>query len=102
LNLEPSDQLIAFGTTRPSISFYSRRKVLYVPSNELDRLKAALKHPGRTMILTQEAMQSSLPKEAATFQPVLKRHGYVLLASQPLVSAPELSRQPVPSKPVGH
>src|SRR5262249_13498074 len=71
LNLEPSDQLIAFGTTRPSISFYSRRRVLYVPSNELDRLKAALKRPGRTMILTQEAMQDSLPKEAATFQPVL-------------------------------
>jgi 4-amino-4-deoxy-L-arabinose transferase-like glycosyltransferase len=105
LNLEPSDQLIAFGTTRPSISFYSRRKVLYVPSNELDRLKAALKHPGRTMILTQEAMQSSLPKEAATFQPVLKRHGYVLLASQPIVSIPERATAPSqasPSKPFGH
>ena len=102
LNLEPSDQLIAFGTTRPSISFYSRRTVLYVPSNELDRLKAALKHPGRTMILTQEAMQDSLPKEAATFQPVLKRHGYVLLASQPIVTVPEPSQQPVPSKPLSH
>jgi 4-amino-4-deoxy-L-arabinose transferase-like glycosyltransferase len=102
LNLEPSDQLIAFGTTRPSISFYSRRTVVYVPSNELNRLKAALKRPGRTMILTQEALQDSLPQEAATFQPVLKRHGYILLASQPMISVPEPRQQPAPSKPLGH
>lgn len=105
LNLEPSDQLIAFGTTRPSISFYARRTVLYVPANELDRLKAGLNRPGRTMILTQEAMQNSLPKEAATFQPVLKRHGYVLLASQPMVSVPDNATAPpqaTPSKPFGH
>jgi 4-amino-4-deoxy-L-arabinose transferase-like glycosyltransferase len=104
LNLDPSDQLIAFGTTRPSISFYSRRTVLYVPSNEVDRLKAALTRPGRTMILTQEAMQESLPKEAATFQPVLRRHGYILLASQPMVTIPESATTPPATLPtiMGH
>ena len=102
LNLDPSDQFIAFGTTRPSIAFYARRKVVFVPSNELDRLKAALKHPGRSMILLQEALLDSLPEEAATFQPVLKRHGYILLASQPMVTVPEASQQSAPSKPLGH
>ena len=102
LNLDPSDQFIAFGTTRPSIAFYSQRKVIFIPSNEIDRLKTALAHPGRTIILLQEALRDSLPKEAATFQPVLKRHGYILLASQQMVTIPETSRQPAPSKPLGH
>jgi hypothetical protein len=48
-------------------------------------------------------MQSSLPKEAATFQPVLKRHGYVLLASQPIVSIPERATAPAaPPNIMGH
>jgi len=102
LNLEPSDQLIAFGTLRPSTSFYARRTVLYVPFNELTRLKTALKRPGRTMILAQEAMQDFLPKEAATFQPILKRHGYVLLASQPMVNVPEPRQQSAPSNSPVH
>jgi 4-amino-4-deoxy-L-arabinose transferase-like glycosyltransferase len=104
LNLDPADQLIAYGTTRPSIAFYSRRKVLFVPSGEVDRLRAALVHPGRTMILVPEAMQASLPKEAATFQPILKRYGYLLLATQPMVTIPESAtpEQPQPPKPPGH
>ena len=102
LNLDPSDQFIAFGTTRPSIAFYSRRKVLFIPSNEIDRLKTALANPNRTMILLQEALLGSLPKEASTFQPVLKRHGYILLASQPMVTVPESSQKPASSKPPGH
>lgn len=102
LNLDPSDQFIAFGTTRPSIAFYSRRKVLFIPANEIDRLKTALANPSRTMILLQEALLDSLPKEASTFQPVLKRHGYILLASQPMVTVPESSQQPASSKPLGH
>jgi len=103
LNLDPSDQFIAFGTPRPSLVFYARRKVLLIPSNEIDRLKTALKHPGRTMILLQDALQGALPKEAAAFQPVLKRHGYVLLASQPIVSIPERATAPAaPPKIMGH
>jgi len=102
LNLDPSDQFIAFGTTRPSIAFYSRRKVIFIPANEMDRLKKALANPNRTMILLQEALLDSLPKEARTFEPVLKRHGYILLASQPMVTVPESGRQPATSQPLGH
>ncbi|HEU5408127.1 MAG TPA: glycosyltransferase family 39 protein, partial [Nitrospira sp.] len=32
LNLHPTDQLIAFGSTRPSIAFYARRTVTFIPA----------------------------------------------------------------------
>ncbi|MGQ0667466.1 MAG: ArnT family glycosyltransferase [Nitrospiraceae bacterium] len=104
LNLAPADQLIAYGSTRPSMAFYARRKLLFISSGEVDRLRAALAHQGRTMILLPEAMQGSLPREAATFQPILKRYGYLLLASQPMVTIPEAAApaQTSPPKPLGH
>ncbi|CUQ66140.1 ArnT family glycosyltransferase [Candidatus Nitrospira inopinata] len=94
VSLDPADQLIAYGTTRPSIAFYAQRRVLFVSTGEWDRLKTALRHPGRTMILLRDDLRGSLPEEAASFQPVLKQHGYVLLANQPMVTIPEPSRQP--------
>jgi 4-amino-4-deoxy-L-arabinose transferase-like glycosyltransferase len=104
LNLNPADQFIAFGSTRPSLAFYARRQVLFIPSNEVDRLRAALGFQGRTMILLPEAIKDSLPQEAATFQPVLKRYGYLLLASHPLVSIPDAPAPPQasPPTPLGH
>lgn len=88
LNLKPTDQLIAFGTTRPSTAFYARRTVLFIPSDELDRLRTALSKEGRTMILLPESLEDALPKEADEFRPILKRHGYVLLANEPMVDIP--------------
>lgn len=104
LNLSPEDQFIAFGSTRPSLAFYARRKVLFIPSNEPDRLRAALAYQGLTMILLPEAILDSLPKEAATFQPILKRYGYTLLASQPMIAMPDpvAPAQGSPPKPLSH
>ncbi len=104
LNLKPTDQLIAFGSTRPSTSFYARRTVAYIPANELDRLRTALEKGGRTMILLPELFQPSLPKEAATFQPILKRHGYVLLGNEQMVTIPQGAEVPLKTPPtiVGH
>jgi 4-amino-4-deoxy-L-arabinose transferase-like glycosyltransferase len=104
LNLSPEDQFIAYGSTRPSLAFYARRKVLFIPSNELERLRAALAYQGRTIILLPEAILDSLPKEAATFQPILKRYGYILLANQPMVTIPDTTSpaQASPPKPLGH
>lgn len=89
LNLDPADQFIAYGSTRPSLAFYARRKVVFIPSSEIDKLREALTYEGRTMILLPETFQNSLPKEAATFQPILKRYGYLLLAGRPMVTIPE-------------
>lgn len=84
VNLHPTDQLIAFGSTRPSIAFYARRMVTFIPAGEIDRLRTALGKEGRTMILLPEYFQDALPKEAAGFHPILKRYGYVLLDNQPV------------------
>ncbi|MDF0665414.1 MAG: glycosyltransferase family 39 protein [Nitrospira sp.] len=89
LNLNPTDQLIAFSSTRPSIAFYARRTVNFIPAGEIDRLRTALGKPGRTMILLPEYSQDALPKEAADFQPILKRYGYVLLGNQQMVTVPQ-------------
>jgi hypothetical protein len=104
LNLKPTDQLIAFGSTRPSIAFYARRVVTFIPTGEIDRLRAALGKEGRTMILLPEYFQDALPKEAEGFQPILKRYGYVLLGNQRMVTMPQGSDIGVPLSPktLGH
>jgi hypothetical protein len=99
LNLSPPDQLIAYGSTRPSMAFYARRKVIFIPSGEVDRLRTALTYQGRTMILLPESFRDSLPGEAKTFQPILKRYGYLLLASQPMVTIPEGAATPPTTTP---
>ena len=104
LNLEPEDQLIAFGTTRPSFAFYARRTLSFIPSNELDRLRTALGKDGRTMILLPEYLRETLPQEAAGFQPILKRHGFLLLSNQPVVASPQGADAgiPQPAKTLRH
>lgn len=102
LNLQPTDQLIAFGSTRPSFAFYARRTVSFIPSNELDRLRTALGKDGRIMILLPEYLQDTLPKEAAGFQSILKRHGFLLLDNRPMLTVPQgpaFSLPPPPKAP---
>lgn len=104
LNLNPSDQLIAFGSTRPSIAFYAKRTVTFIPAGEIDRLRTALGKPGKTMILLPEYYQDALLKETADYQPILKRYGYVLLGNQQMVTLPQnadAGSQPPPKTP-GH
>jgi 4-amino-4-deoxy-L-arabinose transferase-like glycosyltransferase len=100
LNLDPKDQLIAFGTLRPSFAFYARRTLSFIPHNELDRLRTTLSKGGRIMILLPEYLRETLPQEASGFQPILKRYGFLLLSNQPVVAAPHGSDTgpPQPSK----
>ncbi|MGH7147374.1 MAG: ArnT family glycosyltransferase [Nitrospiraceae bacterium] len=102
LNLSPQDQFIAYGTTRPSSVFYAKRKTLFVPIGEEDKIRAALKEPKRVMILLPESAQSKLPAEANGLVPILKRYGYVLLTNQPMVTIPEGPPQPPPPSILGH
>ncbi len=94
LNLEPQDQFIAYGITRPSSVFYAKRKTLFVPFGEEDKIRAALKEPRRVMILLPESAQVKLPEETVMLVPLLKRYGYVLLANQPMVTIPENAPKP--------
>lgn len=102
LNLEPQDQFIAYGVTRPSSVFYAKRKTLFVPFGEEDKIRAALKEPRRVMILLPESAQAKLPEEAVGLVPLLKRYGYVLLANQPMVTIPEGAATPPPATIYGH
>ena len=102
LNLNRQDQFIAYGTTRPSSVFYAKRKTLFVPIGEEDRIRTALKEPKRVMILLPESAQSKLPAEANGLVPILKRYGYVLLANQPMVMIPEGATPPPPPSILGH
>ncbi len=103
LNLGRQDQFIAYGTTRPSSVFYAKRKTLFVPFGEEDKIRAALKEPQRVMILLPESAQAKLPAEAIRLVPILKRYGYVLLANQPMVTTPK-GATPSPPPPIilGH
>ena len=94
VNLAPSDQLILYGSTRPSNVFYARRKVLFVSEGEEATIQHALAQPGQTMIVLPETYESKLPPEARTLVPILKQHGYVLLANRPMVTLPESTTQP--------
>ncbi len=102
VNLAPQDRLIAYGMTRPSTAFYARRKVIYIGENEEPAMRASLVQPGRTMILLPESFLSGLPAEAQTYQPILKRFGYVLLSNEAMVKIPEGTSVPVPPPIPGH
>jgi len=97
LNLKPDEQLIAYGATRPSTAFYARRKVLFVGSGEEEKLRTALSQPGRSMILLPESFVEKLPGDLKNYQPILKRYGYLLLASEPMVKIPEGLLPPPPA-----
>lgn len=103
LNLDRQDQFIAYGTVRPSSVFYAKRKTLFVPFGEEDKIRAALKESKKVMILLPESAQSKLPAEANGLVPILKRYGYVLLANQPMVTIPEgITPPPPPPTILGH
>ncbi len=103
LNLDRQDQFIAYGTVRPSSVFYAKRKTLFVPFGEEDKIRVALKESKKVMILLPESAQSKLPAEANGLVPILKRYGYVLLANQPMVTIPEgITPPPPPPTILGH
>ena len=102
VNLAPTDRLIVYGSTRPSNVFYARRKVTFVSEGEEATIQQALGQPGQTMVVLPETFESKLPPEAKTLVPVLKQHGYLLLANRPMVAIPE-SQNPPPARTIpGH
>ena len=101
VNLAPTDRLIVYGSTRPSNVFYARRKVTFVSEGEEATIQQALAQTGQTMVVMPETFESKLPPEAKTLLPILKQHGYVLLANRPMVAIPERTSPPPRTIP-GH
>jgi len=102
VNLGPTDQLIVYGSTRPSTVFYARRHAIFVGKGEEATIQQALTQPGQTMVLLPETFLSTLPPEAKTLVPILKQGGYVLLANRPMVSIPESATAPPTKALPGH
>jgi 4-amino-4-deoxy-L-arabinose transferase-like glycosyltransferase len=102
VNLAPTDRLIVYGSTRPSTVFYARRKVTFVSEGEEVTIQQALGQPGQTMVVLPETFESKLPPEAKTLVPILKQHGYVLLANRPMVAIPERADSPPAKMIPGH
>jgi len=102
VNLAPTDQLIVYGSTRPSTVFYARRKVTFVSEGEEATIQRTLREPGQTMVVLPETFESKLPPEAKTLVPILKQHGYVLLANRPMVALPERKDSPPVRTIPGH
>jgi hypothetical protein len=100
VNLAPMDRLILYGSTRPSNVFYAKRKIIFVSEGEEVTIREALAQSGQTMLIMPETYESHLPTEAKTLVPILKQHGYVLLANKPMVTIPEGAvRAPVRRSP---
>lgn len=102
LNLMPTDRLIVYGSTRPSNVFYAKRKVLFVSEGEEATIREALSQPGQTMVVLPETFKSKLPAEASTLKPILRQHGYLLLASRSMVVIPEGTTSPPARAVPGH
>jgi len=102
VNLAPTDRLIVYGSTRPSNVFYARRKVTFVSEGEEATIQQALAQTGQTMVVMPETFESKLPPEAKTLLPILKQHGYVLLANRPMVAIPERTSPPPARTVPGH
>lgn len=103
VNLKPHDQLILYGSPKPSLLFYAKRQAVMIKPGEEDKMKPHLAGPGRTMILLPSRLKSKLPPEAAGFSPILERYGYALLANEPMVRLPPRPMNPptIPPNPHG-
>ena len=70
--------------------------MIFVSEGEEATIRQALEQPGQTMVVLPESYESKLPPEAKTLTPILKQHGYVLLASRPMVDIPDRAAQAPP------
>jgi len=91
LNLEETDTLVVYGRPKPSLLFYAKRRcsagkpcIEVIKPGEEEKLLPVLDRPGQIMILTLDRLRAKLPAPVSTYQLVVSRHGYVLLAKKPV------------------
>jgi 4-amino-4-deoxy-L-arabinose transferase-like glycosyltransferase len=91
LNLEETDTLVVYGRPKPSLLFYAKRRcpagkpcIEVIKPGEEEKLRPVLDRPGQIIILTLDRLRAKLPAPATTYQLVVSRHGYVLLAKKPV------------------
>jgi hypothetical protein len=91
LNLDREGTLASYGNPKPSLLFYARGDCSAKPCIEMikpgeeEKFQALFIRPGQLMILTQERLRARLPPPASAYPVILSRHGYVLLAKEPVL-----------------
>jgi len=96
VNLQPQEQLVIYGPSKPSLLFYAKRRAVIIKQGEEAKMKTYLRGSGRTMILLPSRLKTELPAEAAGFSSIIERYGYSLLANEPMIKLP-----PKPATPPG-
>jgi 4-amino-4-deoxy-L-arabinose transferase-like glycosyltransferase len=94
LNLNPEERFICYGSFRPSLIFYAKRKAIIIQTGQEEHMIPHLNQPGRTMILLPTRLRSKLPGEAAAYPVLLERYGYSLVANEPMVKGPPSAERP--------
>ncbi len=85
LNLGPDDTLIHFGRKLPSLSFYAKRRVRFINPGEDGKFAPHVNADGRVMVILQTRLRERLPAPVSSFTPILRRYGFVLLSSDPVL-----------------
>ncbi len=85
LNLEPNDTLIHFGRKLPSLSFYAKRRVVFINPGEDGKFSPHVNAGGRIMVILPTRLHERLPAPISSFAPILQRYGFVLLSSDPVM-----------------
>jgi len=75
--LKEGDRLIVFGFYRPSLVFYSRKKIRFIRDNNIEELRRELSGPGNALILCKESSGEIIEKEKG-IELIAGRKGYLL------------------------
>ncbi len=84
-NLGKDDRLLQVGRKRPSLSFYSQRKVYFLGPRDEKEWQIHLAASGKKMIILQTPLRRDIPEAVSDWAVVLEHRGFSLLSSEPLL-----------------
>ncbi|MBI5199303.1 MAG: hypothetical protein HZA09_04725, partial [Nitrospirae bacterium] len=81
-NLGENGRFIVFGFYRPTLVFYSKRKVVFIRNEDMDKLRKELSHPGNAFVLCRESSMKKLESEGERLKLISRENGYILLSNE--------------------
>ncbi|MEK6690856.1 MAG: glycosyltransferase family 39 protein [Nitrospirota bacterium] len=82
LNLRENERFIVFGFYRPTLVFYSKRKVVFIRNEDVDKLRKELSQPGNVFVLCRESSMKKLESEGERLKLISRENGYILLSNE--------------------
>ena len=84
-NLGENDRLLQVGSKKPSLSFYSQRKVHFLGHKNSKKWETHLLAPGKKMLILPTPLRGKIPEAVANWTVVLEHGGFSLLSSKPFM-----------------